>query len=52
MVRGDPDEVIAQARAAISQTEGMRFILGTGCVTPIVAPLANIRAARQAVERG
>jgi len=51
IVRGDPDEVIAQARAAISQTGGMRFILGTGCVTPIVAPISNIRAARQAVER-
>lgn len=50
VVRGDPDEVIAQARAAISQTGGMRFILGTGCVTPIVAPVANLRAARRAVE--
>ena len=50
LVRGDPEEVTAQARAAISQTGGVRFILGTGCVTPIVAPIANIRAARQAVE--
>jgi len=27
-----------------------RLIIGTGCVTPITAPTANIRAARQAVE--
>lgn len=52
LVRGEPDEVIAEARAAISQTNGMRLIVGTGCVTPIIAPIANIRAARQAVERG
>ena len=52
LVRGEPDEVSAEVRAAISQTGGMRFIVGTGCVTPIVAPIANIRAARQAVERG
>ena len=29
--------------------EGRRFILGTGCVTPIVAPTSNIQAARKAV---
>ncbi|MCS7221415.1 MAG: uroporphyrinogen decarboxylase family protein [Anaerolineae bacterium] len=51
LVRGEPDEVMAEARAAISQTNGMRLIVGTGCVTPIIAPIANIRAARQAVER-
>ena len=50
VVRGDPDQVQAQAADAISQTGGRRFILGTGCVTPIVAPTSNIRAARRAVE--
>lgn len=50
VVRGDPAQVQAQAADAISQTGGRRFILGTGCVTPIVAPTSNIRAARQAVE--
>lgn len=50
MVRGDPAAVQAEASDAISQTAGKRFILGTGCVTPIVAPTSNIYAARQAVE--
>ena len=50
MVQGTPDEVREQAADAIAQTGGRRFILGTGCVTPIVAPTSNIRAAREAVE--
>jgi uroporphyrinogen decarboxylase len=50
MVRGTPAQVQAEARAAFDQTGGRRLILGTGCVTPITAPRANLRAARQAVE--
>jgi uroporphyrinogen decarboxylase len=50
MVRGTPDMVRAEARAALEATGGQGFILGTGCVTPITAPTGNIRAARQAVE--
>jgi uroporphyrinogen decarboxylase len=50
MVRGDPAAVRAEARDAIQRTGRRRFILGTGCVTPIVAPTSNIRAARLAVE--
>jgi uroporphyrinogen decarboxylase len=50
VVRGTPDRVREQAADAIAQTKGERFILGTGCVTPIVAPTSNIRAAREAVE--
>ncbi|MCB0210774.1 MAG: uroporphyrinogen decarboxylase [Anaerolineae bacterium] len=50
MVRGTPDDVMAEAKTAIEATEGQRFILGTGCVTPIVAPTANILAARKAVD--
>jgi uroporphyrinogen decarboxylase len=50
MVRGTPVQVREQATDAITQTGGERFILGTGCVTPIVAPTANIHAARVAVE--
>jgi uroporphyrinogen decarboxylase len=50
VVQGTPDQVREQAVDAITQTEGRRFILGTGCVTPIVAPTSNIRAAREAVE--
>jgi uroporphyrinogen decarboxylase len=50
MVRGTPADVRREAADAISTTGGRRFILGTGCVTPITAPWANLRAARQAVE--
>lgn len=49
MVRGTPHQVRAEARAALEQTGGRRFILGTGCVTPIIAPRANLRAARESV---
>lgn len=50
IVRGTPAQVREQAVDAITQTDGKRFILGTGCVTPIVAPTSNIHAARAAVE--
>lgn len=50
LLRGTPEDVRAEAEDAIRQTEGQRFILGTGCVTPITAPLHNLRAARAAVE--
>lgn len=50
MVRGTPDTVRAEATAALAATQGRRFILGTGCVTPITAPTCNMLAARLAVE--
>lgn len=50
MVLGTPERVMAEATDAILATHGTRFILGTGCVLPTIAPRANIRAARQAVE--
>ena len=50
LLRGTPEQVQAQAQDAIHQTEGRRFILGTGCVTPITTPLCNLRATRAAVE--
>lgn len=50
MLRGTPAEVQAEARSAWEATGGRRFILGTGCVTPITAPTCNILAARQAVD--
>lgn len=50
VVRGSPDQVREQAADAIAQTGGRRFILGTGCVTPVVAPTSNIQAVRDAVE--
>jgi uroporphyrinogen decarboxylase len=50
MLRGSPDDVRREAGDALAQTGGRRFILGTGCVTPITAPWANLRAARAAVD--
>jgi uroporphyrinogen decarboxylase len=52
VVRGAPDQVREQAVDAVAQTGGRRFILGTGCVTPVIAPTSNIRAVREAVEAG
>jgi len=49
IVLGAPSDVITEARDAIEATQGERFILGTGCVTPIIAPHGNLRAARQSV---
>ncbi len=50
MVLGTPESVAEEAEDAIQATNGERFILGTGCVTPTIAPHANILAARQSVE--
>ncbi|MGB8980679.1 MAG: uroporphyrinogen decarboxylase family protein [Anaerolineales bacterium] len=50
MELGTPEQVTAEARQAIQATGGRRFILGTGCVTPITAPRANLLAARRIVE--
>lgn len=50
MELGTPEQVTAEARQAIRATGGRRFILGTGCVTPITAPRANLLAARMVVE--
>ncbi len=50
IVFGDRSEVQKEAADAIAQTGGRRFILGTGCVVPVIAPHGNITAARQIVE--
>lgn len=50
MPDGTPDQVTAQVRDAIAQTEGTGLIVAAGCVIPIDTPAENIRAARQAVE--
>lgn len=50
MVLGSPHKVTAEARDAIQVVNGRRFILGTGCVLPIIAPRANLQAARRSVE--
>jgi uroporphyrinogen decarboxylase len=44
---GTPEQVRAEAQAAIAQTQGERLILGTGCVIMTNTPLRNIRALRE-----
>lgn len=51
LVYGTPADVYQEAGQAIEKTDGNRFILGTGCVLPIIAPHSNIMAARNAVEK-
>ncbi|HNR01166.1 MAG TPA: uroporphyrinogen decarboxylase family protein [Anaerolineaceae bacterium] len=50
LVYGSPSNVSTEAQEAIQATGGERFILGTGCVLPIIAPRSNILAARTAVD--
>ncbi len=50
LVLGDPDSVRQEADLALKVTGGEGFILGAGCVTPTIAPAANLRAARRVVE--
>lgn len=52
MHNGTPVEVRSQARQALEQTNGRRFILSTGCVIMTTTPTSNIRAAREVVESG
>jgi len=42
-------EVQKEATDAIQQTNGKRFILGTGCVVPVIASHGNILTARKSV---
>lgn len=51
MELGTPEHVHSEACDAIQETEGKRFILGTGCVLQITTPRANIMAAIQAATR-
>ncbi|MEW6404762.1 MAG: uroporphyrinogen decarboxylase family protein [Chloroflexota bacterium] len=50
IVYGDSAQVQKEAENAIKQTKGQSFILGTGCVVPVIAPHGNIMAARRSVE--
>jgi uroporphyrinogen decarboxylase len=47
LVYEDQAEVQKEAADAIQQTNSKRFILGTGCVVPIIASHGNILAARE-----
>jgi uroporphyrinogen decarboxylase len=50
LVYGNQVQVQNEAVDAIQQTEGKRFLLGTGCVVPVIASHGNILAARKSVE--
>jgi uroporphyrinogen decarboxylase len=51
MVMGTPEDVALEARQALETTGGRKFILGAGCVMPVIAPHGNILAARMSVGR-
>lgn len=51
LVYRDAAEVQKEARDAIQQTRGTRFILSTGCVVPVIAPHGNILASRHCEKR-
>ncbi|MBI9047386.1 MAG: hypothetical protein JEZ06_23065 [Anaerolineaceae bacterium] len=48
MVRGTPEQVKNEALDAIQSTNGRNFILGTGCVMPIISSHGNIMASIEA----
>jgi uroporphyrinogen decarboxylase len=50
LVYRDKADVQQEAADALKQTGGKRFLLGTGCVVPIIASHGNILAARKSVE--
>jgi uroporphyrinogen decarboxylase len=50
LVLESPAEIEKDARDAIEQTKGQRFILGTGCVTHITASHGNLMTVRKIVE--
>jgi uroporphyrinogen decarboxylase len=50
LVYGTQDEIRQQTLEAIQSVGEGRFILGTGCVTPVIAPYGNIMTVRQSVE--
>lgn len=47
---GTPEQVVSQARNAIKQMSGRRFILAPGCTYPLDVPQSNLSALRRAVE--
>ena len=47
IVFGDSQQVRDEALDALAQTKGRRFILGTGCVVPVIAPHGNISLVAQ-----
>ncbi len=52
MSGGTPEQVTAEVREAVAQTEGRRFLLAAGCSIPPQTPEANLRAALAALSSG
>lgn len=50
VIQGTRAQVAEEAQDAWEETGGRCFILGTGCVVPVVAPWGNLRAARDVAE--
>jgi uroporphyrinogen decarboxylase len=50
LLRGEPDQIRGLVADAVAQTGGKRLILSSGCVAPVNAPFANLRAVRESVE--
>lgn len=46
---GTPDQIRLEAEKAFEATQKVGFILGTGCVAPIISPFGNIIAVRESV---
>ncbi len=47
--KGTPEQVMAEVRAAVQQTDGRRFLLGPNCSVLPGTPDANYRAIREAL---
>ena len=47
---GNPETVRIEAAEAIESLNGQGLILGTGCVVPVIAPRANLKAVRACVD--
>jgi len=47
---GTPELIRSEAQDAMQATNGKHFILGTGCVVPIIAPHGNLMAVRKSLE--
>ncbi len=50
LVLSNPEQVRLEAQAALTLSGGAGVILGAGCVVPVTAPRANLKAARHAVD--
>jgi uroporphyrinogen decarboxylase len=51
ILRGTPEEVAREVRAAVESVGGRHAMISAGCALPLARPDANLDAARRAVER-